>query len=199
MYNHFPKFCDLGRMQQVKGTVSAENLTWGFPVTQGRGSWWLSDMWTEWVSHCYARESWASSEPFFPVRFEIHCSLEKLMLHFRPVAVLLVSLWIQRWVTVSTRVHFTYDHNAGLSYFAVLSYDRSSMLNDNCISLLNRGSLLDWTNGPDVQACMARRTEELTENSKRKWLCHSASFSKGKRIHVNHWKLLHIVLVQEYT
>lgn len=134
MYSHVPRFCDLRRCSRLRERYLLKTWLRDFQWLRGRGSWWLSDMWTEWVSRCHARESWASSEPFFPVRFEIRGSLKERMLHFRPVAVLPVSLWIRRWVTVSAHVNFAYGQNAGLSYFAMLSYDRSSILNDNCFT-----------------------------------------------------------------
>lgn len=165
LYNHVPRCCGLGKCSRWEQYLLK---TW-LRVSQ-TGSWWLSDMWTEWVSRCFAGENWAASEYSFSERCEIHGSLKKHMLHFRPVAALLMSVWTQRQVTVSAYLSFTYSV-VHLNYLAVLSYERSFVLNTNCVLPLNWGFLLEWTNELNMQAYMAGRTEELKQNTKRNWLC----------------------------
>lgn len=133
---------------------------------------------------------WAFPSPF------IRSSLENNMLHLKPVAALLMSGYRHNTASLclfSMRLWCMRE----LPCFAKLLEEFN--IKQLCFSSEFWGSLLKWPDEPNVQAHMVGWTEEIKQNSKNEWLKYSASFSKGKRVYANPWKLLHIVLIQGYT
>lgn len=182
-YNRVPRLSALRRCSREQCVLKP--WLWDFQWLRAGGA-------ADWGICELNGENWAASELFLLPLFMVHW---KRACCIKPVAALLMSGY--RDNTASLYLHFPCDCVAHVSCFALLSSCRSSVLNPELNPWILRlfAKVAKWARGAGLHG----RTEEMKQNSKKKWLCYSASFSKGKRVYVNPWKRLHIVLIQEST
>lgn len=162
MHDPVPRLCGLRRCSREQCVLKF--LLRDF-LHQGRQGCWLIKGHVSWMGQPLLCCQWAFPSSFIPG------SLEKSMLHLRPVAALLMSEY--RDNAGSLYLHFPCNCDAHVSYLALLSCCRSSMLK-SCVSALNFEALcksgqmspmcrLAWLDGLKKWSRTLKRSDFVTQ------------------------------------